>query len=336
MDLKILAKYPFLDEAKDYVSSLNLSMDEMQKHPIYSSSFKLGKQRVLDAINGKIIEEIDNKYPELSIMSYAFARLLVNLNRNRFLKRVYATSEAERVYNYLKNENSDIVEKVTKDVGLNIVDNKVPLVDYLGLTSSLSIHEPRWKLINRSLDGGKVIIDKTEIPLLLREAIRLRVMGPVATKGVPNEFVEIAKNIHTGMAGPTSMKLDQVEENALPRCISNMLSMLESGDATHNVMFILGTFFVNLGLNTEDIVKIFSKSPKFDEKTTRYQLRFLTGERGRTKYSAPSCSKIRSYGLCDIDCKVKHPVSYYRNQLRKRRFKIRKTDVKKVKKANNK
>jgi DNA primase large subunit len=91
-----------------------------------------------------------------------------------------------------------------------------------------------------------------------------------------------------------------------------MLSLLESGGASHNVMFILGTYFTHLGLSVDEAVELFRRSPHFSEEKTRYQLEFLAGENGGTRYSCPNCGKIKSYGLCEWDCGVKHPLSYGR------------------------
>ncbi len=94
-----------------------------------------------------------------------------------------------------------------------------------------------------------------------------------------------------------------------------MLSSLGAGNISHNSMFILGTFFIGLGLPVDEILKILSKFPKFDEEKSRYHIEFLAGEKSTIKYSCPSCAKIKSYGLCVNDCKVKHPLQFYRNRI---------------------
>ena len=47
-DMETLAKYPFLKAAREYVSSLKLNLSEIQKHPLYSASIDLGRERVCE------------------------------------------------------------------------------------------------------------------------------------------------------------------------------------------------------------------------------------------------------------------------------------------------
>lgn len=318
-DLEKLARYPFLKEAKDYVSSLNLTLDEIKTHPIYSASVDLGRQRVQDALNGRIELNLeDGLSQELSILSYAIARILVNLTKNKTIVSRYASVEAENSYQFLRNEKGEILNEIMRDLNLSL-KNGMYFSEYLGLCKNLVRSDAKWRLVNRVMNKGYVEIDETEIPLLLREAIRLRIMEPIDIRGIPNEFKKISKKISSGFSAfirkPMGVKIEQIDDKALPPCIKGMLASLESGNASHNEMFILGTFFLGLGLNVNDVMKIFSRHPNFSEEKTRYQLEFMAGEKGTTKYSCPSCAKIKSYGLCKAECEVKHPLQYYRNSL---------------------
>jgi DNA primase large subunit len=104
----------------------------------------------------------------------------------------------------------------------------------------------------------------------------------------------------------------------MPPCMKGLVAAMEGGVASHNAMFILATFLANLGLSTDDLVKVFAKSPKFDEEKTRYQLGFLTGESGGTEYTCPTCATIKSHGLCKAECQVKHPLQHYRRNAKRK------------------
>ncbi len=67
------------------------------------------------------------------------------------------------------------------------------------------------------------------------------------------------------------------------------------------------TFLHGLKLDEDSILEVFRRSPKFKEKTARYQVRF-SKERG---YTCPACKSIKEYGLCPADCPRGHPVSNY-------------------------
>lgn len=317
-DLDVISKYPFIRKGKDYVASLNLRFSDIEKHPLYSAGINLGRQRVLDALNGRINLDLSSKISkELAVLSYAVARILVNLTGNRMIISKYAETEAENSYKFLMDEKRGVVlDEIKKDLGLRVDDNKIKFQDYLRLSSNIAKHNHNWKLSCRILDSGFVKLDDNDLPVLLREAIRLRILEPVNLSGIPENFKETAKWINATVSGASiEIEIEEVDKNALPPCLSAMLVSLESGTASHNTMFIIATFFTNLGMKLDGVVKIFSKSPKFSEERTRYQLGFLSGERGGTRYTCPTCAKIKSYGLCVAECGVKHPLQYYRRRV---------------------
>jgi DNA primase large subunit len=320
--LKILAKYPFLKEAKEYVDSLHLTLNDLQNHPVYSGAVELGRQRVIDAVNNSLHQEIEDKISaEFSILSYVIARIFINLTRNKNLMQRYAQGEAQQMYEFLREEEDDTTrKKIMSEVNLEIPEeNNLPFSTYLKFTKNLSKRgDPKWKLVNRELTEGKVKINEWEKLILLREAIQEKILKPITLKGVPKEFFDIANNLNSLLGVRREVKIKELNEDALPLCIKKILQSLETGEISHQGMFILATFFINLGLRKEKILRIFSKFPKFSEEKTRYQLEFLSGEKSNVKYTCPGCDKIKFYGLCPEDCGVKHPISYYKSRMRRR------------------
>lgn len=314
VDLETIAKYPFLREAKDYVSSLNLTLEEIEDHPVYSPAVEMGRQRVLDALNGRIKTDLSDRISrELTILSYVIARILVNLTADGRIIFRYATAEARNAYEFLRNESEHVLRVIKEDINFRLDGNRMDFAHYLKLSKDLA--GPEWRLVNRIMSSGMVEIKKHEVPILLREAIRLKIMEPIDVKGVPENFRRMAKGLRTvTIEAPREIKIKEVNKGAMPPCISELLNSLEAGDISHNGMFILGTFFINLGLKVDDVVKIFSVYPKFNEEKSRYQIEFLAGDRGGTRYSCPTCAKIKSYGLCVSECGVKHPLQYYRDR----------------------
>jgi DNA primase large subunit len=161
------------------------------------------------------------------------------------------------------------------------------------------------------VDGGRIILTPAEELRLLSEAVRLRVLEPVKLERVPKKLREIAEKIRP-QESMEAIKISsaKVDSEDLPPCIRRVLSLVEAGEASHNIMFILGTYLVGRGMNTDEAVEVFRRFPSFSEEKARYQLSFLSGEKGGTKYSCPSCAKIKSYNLCEWDCGVKHPLNY--------------------------
>lgn len=325
-ELKFLAKYPFLKEAKGYVNSLNLNLESLQKHPIYSAALDLGRERAIDAINGHLEIDIKDKISaEFSILSYIIARILVNLTHNKFLIERYSEGEAKKIFDFLKNENGEVIERIKNDVGGLKIDEegKIPFHQYLKFSKNLLKKNKRWKLVNRELSHGEVKINEKEKLILLREAIKEKISElPSSTlRKIPKDFFRISKNLNSLFAEKTAKDLEikEIKEEALPPCILLLLKSLGSGEISHQGMFILGTFFINLGLKKEKIVQIFSRFPRFSEEKTKYQIEFLSGEKSNVKYTCPSCEKIKFYGFCkEVNCGVKHPISYYMSRTRRK------------------
>jgi DNA primase large subunit len=317
-DLKTLAKYPFLPAAKEYVASLSLTLDQIRAHPIYSAAYDLGTKRVQEALRGEVPAVPQDKVgQELAVLSYVLARIVVNAAGNKNLIARYAKAEAYGAYELLRKESDEVVEYIRAEMNLPLSGEWMMFSDYLRLTKDMST-EGGWKLASRAMDSGRVkVVSRSEVLALLRELIREKIAEPVETRHIPAELKTLAKALNESVSG-TSIKVDfkELRVEALPPCIIKMTASMEAGSASHNHMFILATFFFGLGMKEDDVVKIFSKSPKFNEEKTRYQLSFLSGTASTTKYSCPTCAKIKSYGLCVAECGVKHPLHYYRDKAR--------------------
>lgn len=313
-DLGFAAKYPFTEEAKKYVEYLGLTLSEILKHPVYGECLTAGKIRFLDSLKGGINADVSDKInQEITILSYPIARLIANAVDISHIKARYAQSEAESAYEFFRQDKKDL-EKIMKELGAERT-REITCSEYLRLTQRLVKKEARWKLVNRVMSGGKIGLSEEEVTELLRERIMLKVSEPVDVRRAPSRVLEEASRVADSLKlGMRSVELDELDEKTLPPCIMGLIGSLEAGAMSHNMMFILGTFLNGLGLSEDQIVEVFSKSPSFDERKTRYQLKFLSGERGHTKYSCPTCSKIKSYGMCREECGVSHPLQYVRRK----------------------
>ena len=116
---------------------------------------------------------------------------------------------------------------------------------------------------------------------------------------------------------------DSINPKVLPPCIRKILIDIENGEnIPHQARFAVTSMLLSLGLKVEEIVSLFSKSPDFDEEKTKYQIEHIAGRRGGgTRYTPPSCSTMRTYGICygrDRICdSITHPISYVRKVWKK-------------------
>ena len=318
-ELRTLAKYPFLSDAKQYVEEIGLSIGEVGEHPIYSAAINLAKQRIIDLTNKEFKPELDEKTNlELLIISYPIARILVNLVGNNVLTTRYSKAEANMVFQYLKTEKKDVIKRIKEDLKLK-VGVSISLTDYLNLTKDLVKKEPGWRIVNRKVGKGEVWLKKGEELILIGEAVRQKVMEPLKIKKPPKSMEKALDGLREKFSAKIEeSEVEFLEDRAIPPCMRYIISLMQRSEANHNARFILATFLIGLGLREDDVIKMFSNSPKFDESKTRYQIQFLAGQKSNTRYTCPACITIKSYGLCKADCNVKHPQQYYRNNARKK------------------
>jgi DNA primase large subunit len=87
-------------------------------------------------------------------------------------------------------------------------------------------------------------------------------------------------------------------------------------EAGHKELFSLAAFMINRGYTKEEILAVLANRPDYNERIARYQVDHIAGERGGgTRYRPPSCSTMRTYGLCIEDGKlcpgsIRNPLEY--------------------------
>ncbi len=113
-------------------------------------------------------------------------------------------------------------------------------------------------------------------------------------------------------------ELLELAEKCFPPCIRELLHRLLAGEnLSHHQRFALATFLINIGVDLDLILQLFTHSPDFSEKIARYQIEHLAGLRGsRKKYITYNCATMRALGLCISECGVKNPLVYFLKKTR--------------------
>ncbi len=330
-----LCLYPFLPAASEYVKESGLTLD----HLISSVSARIrARERVIEAIRTGCVERPvigDEQHAQMELLSYPFARILVSCIRDPYLVRRYALAEAKGAYRRIIEElhsgRIDTIHKLADDLGLSIHTSAgyvlVPFTDYLRLT--VNLRDKRWKLVNRSLVRGKVKLNMNEFVRVVQEAIYERVV-----KGLPLDVPEEICNSLSAhieeIKHELALRRAKTDEfrapsggdpESFPPCIRNIIRNLKDGvNIPHSARFAVTAFLLNAGLSVEDVIELYRSLPDFNESMTRYQVEHIAGVRSGTRYTAPSCATMRTYGNCvdkDELCeKVSHPLSYYRLKLK--------------------
>jgi len=305
-----LAKYPFVAEATDYVRELGFSIDEIAT-PEFSPVLDRAERRLEEALSkSQISVEVSNESAE--ILSFPVSNLILGLIGDERARRRFALAEAKRAYDLLRQESPEKLEHIATTtfgwrlerldirLGLRLYDFGLNLADFL--RNSVHLREPRWNLPNRVLNHGLVYVTREETARLMEEEVRI----VIKWLGIPTQY-----------------ELPKVPmPDAMPPCIRHLIDNLNEGkNVQHMGRFALAAFLLNIGAGDEEIVKMFKPATDFSERMTRYQVEHIGGKRGgRTKYTCPMCTTLKTHGVCfkpDKICDtIRNPLSYYKRKSR--------------------
>jgi DNA primase large subunit len=200
-------------------------------------------------------------------------------------------------------------------------------------------HENAWKLIRRPVAKGYLWLDREDMARLVEEALKRKVqeeleaergkpmpeavvaaLAPIV-KALEPRLEEARENWSQGDFGP-------VQPQLFPPCIKEVFEALKRREnVPHHGRFALATFLNTIGWGSEQILDYLSATPNFDRDKSRYQIEHVTGQKGVGAYTPPGCATMQTNGVCPLDKRdavcftIKHPLSYYRKQLRRQQWK---------------
>ena len=329
MDVFDFASLPFINGAVKYVEGLDFKLDELFSERAFEQVRERGKGRVLSAIGEGLTKEVfsDRVSAEKELLSYPVARILVSCINDSYLIRRYALAEAKSAYEKVKGLTDDGLKELALDFNIEPEINErqviIHFTDYISYANV--IHEPKWKLINRNMEHGRVTLTKEDFSRIMEEAVRKRiesslplVVPPEICASLENYLVEIRNNLVARKSEFSIEEFKEIMPDCFPPCMVHALSNAQAGvNLPHSMRFALTSFLLNIGMNTEGIMELFKVSPDFDEERTRYQVMHIHGATGTT-YTSPSCATMTTYGNCfgkDALCgRISHPLNYYRKK----------------------
>ena len=331
--LEILSKYPFLNSSKNYVKENNLSISEILNDPLYDRARNIGIERLDNAFKNRTVGErshISESEYIMELLSYPIARMVAVCIDDIYFKRRYALSEARNCYRNLLEENISFIIKISDefDISLDYDDEfnniQVFFVDYLKYAPT---RYKEWKMINRDMQDGYIYLTKKDLARIIQEALRAKINDELDNRKCSKTIYETFKEDIIRIQNKVKLHRKKIEAapvgkldvKKLPPCMKDILSSIQAGEnVPHMGRFALVSFLSSLKLSTNDILKLFSSAPDFEEEKSRYQIEHITGDISSTSYKPPACDKMRTYGLCPTDkmdslCKKKrHPLSYYK------------------------
>src|SRR5438128_11095115 len=95
-----LAKYPFLNEASDYIKELGISIDDIAS-PDFSPVLERAEKRLEEALS-KVRVSNEFNIENAEILSFAGSNLMLRLRGTESAQRRFALGEATRAYELLR------------------------------------------------------------------------------------------------------------------------------------------------------------------------------------------------------------------------------------------
>ena len=309
-----LAKYSFLNEASDYIRETHFEFEEFNRPEMKHVIDRAAERIEIEITKGLVYEKLD-KY-EIEILTFLVTLIIAKSIGSESILKKYSLFEAMRAEKYLtedlrKERNNErkrlLLFKIFEDlfkinVDLDSKDNnlfKVRVTDYL--TRAPNFHEEEWKLINRLVHNGYVYLDADETVRLIRSELTSLIYSRVKTMTLSNlpEYIKAkVDDLRTKLKPHYEYR--RYQPTHYPPCIKKALEMMNRGEnLPHSARLMLATYMLAIGKSVDDIVILFHNAPDYNENITKYQVEHLAGNRGsHTKYSVPSCEKLRNENLC--------------------------------------
>jgi DNA primase large subunit len=331
-ELVTLAKYPFLQDTRRFIKENGPSIQELLHEPPYERARIISIERLDNALKNRDVGRrglASESDCIMEILSYPLARMLAVCIGDPFFKKRYALGEAVHAYKYLLTESTSFLLTVAQELDVTVQYNqettvmKIYFKDYL---RNAPTRYKEWKMVNRGIRGGFLTITQKDLARILLEALRERINKELAARECDTSVSKIFSTDIQRFQNMLALQKKKMETTPvgkvsiekLPPCMKDILSAIQSGEnVPHMGRFALVAFLSSLKLGTNDILKLFSTAPDYQEDKTRYQVEHITGASSSTEYKCPGCEKMRTYGICPVDkmdemCKkIRHPLSYY-------------------------
>ncbi len=341
IDIELLAKYPFLPEAREYVASIRI--DELFS-PIYEDVRDYAKNWIKSSFENIHLPFLRG---EDRILAFYTAKLYLIAIQDPIVIQRFANHFRDSLESMLLSEEENIVDLVASGLGIDfrvagedikrmnleyrnyLVFRMIHFIDFVKSASRIS--GDAFRLINYPLKDGWVPVNKETFVKILREAFvrnftreieEKRGDAKILRRYVGNDIREILEIKDKFISRYSSEELGAVKSDAFPPCIKSILVKLRNGvNLPHQARFFLVTFLHRIGMSNEDILKLFATAPDFREDMTRYQIQHITGKISGKEYEVPKCETLRAYGLCVRDvykdklCQkdwMTHPLLYYK------------------------
>lgn len=326
---RTLARYPFLDAAREAVQRAGPSFEALVGGEGGSAALRRAVGRVEAALGGETVGEA-HRDPEVEVLSYPLARILVSLVDDERVTRRYVRAEARTARDRARRAGSGGPDGATADrdrlleefdlaVDAGEAGLEVDAIRYLSLATSLE--GDRWRLVNRPVRDCVVAVAEEEVYDLIEAAVRDRV-GEDLPLEVPGELEGALGDAVDGLEdhlGRPSLPadFDHVDPELFPPCMRALIDRVEAGDRLPpRSRYALAAFLTSVGVAPEDLGVVIEGPIPADLETMAGA---VAGTEGPTQFPPGSCETLVVYDVCtepdDLCDRIDNPLEYYARRL---------------------
>ena len=268
-----MAKYPFLEEAGNYIRETHFDLDEFNRSEFLHIIERASKRIEFELIQGKVFIDLE-KY-DIELFTFLVSLIIMKyINEDSAIKK-FSLFEAMRVERFLVSDLSKekdltrknlLISKVFRelfqlDVELDPKNNhlfKMNISDYL--IRATSFNEEEWKLIGRVVDNGYVYLDGDETVRLIRYEIYNLMYNRIKNMNITKIPEQI--KIHAGLIKNKLAPAIRYSHTTtdIPPCIKKALELLNKNEnLPHSARFMLATYMLSSGKSVDDVSTTISK-----------------------------------------------------------------------------
>jgi len=149
--------------------------------PLYERARLIGIERLdnsfkyKDVRNRSLTNETDCI---MELLSYPIARMIAVCIDDVYFIRRYSLGEAVHAYKNLINESTSFLIQISKEFNMNVLYNgdtkkiRIYFTDYI---HNAPTRYNKWKMINREMDKGYILITHKDFARLIQEFLRNRI-----------------------------------------------------------------------------------------------------------------------------------------------------------------
>jgi len=333
MDKLVFAQnFPFSERARSFLKETGISLDGVPESAIKRAALMISKAYK----NEQYVVDVRNPSKEFlatDVVAFPVAKMFVSLMQAPLIIQKFCAMTQKNTFSYLINSQSarDVCMELADDFGLKYapLDGKdfaaeVPLLSYM----EIYFIDEDTKLINTPMEKGKVFLNSNDFARFLSEKAYKKVFDslPIKKDTIPRSFHALAKSIDSQLIEIEKKNFDLrldvqgiIDPNLFPPSMRSLYeAQLAGKKLSYYERLAIGAFLSQLGMDKSKLLDFFSKSPDFQKGIAEYHINRIISK----KLSSPGYKKLEEYGVVvskEEKGRYKHPLQYYRAQLRSKR-----------------